>query len=60
MSHQGAEVIVDLSGVMQYTRYKVCSPVDSLTEHVMMGIVWLHVLIEQSLSNLGHWTGHAE
>jgi hypothetical protein len=59
MSHQGAEVIIDLSGVVRYTRYKVCGPLDGLAEHMMMGFVRLHALTEQSLSNLGHWAGHA-
>jgi hypothetical protein len=59
MSHQRAEVVIDLSCVMRYTRYKVCGPLDGLAEHVMVGFIWLHALTEQSLSNLGHWAGHA-
>jgi esterase/lipase superfamily enzyme len=59
MSHQGAEVIIDLSSVVRYTRYKVCGPLDGLAEHMMVGFVRLHALTEQSLSNLGHWAGHA-
>lgn len=59
MSHQGAEVIIDLSGAVRNTRYKVCSTLDGFAEHMMVGFVRLHALTEQSLSNLGHWAGHA-